>query len=159
MRAQRVGGWLAIGALIVLPDAPLGAQQPGAQDLIDRVRQIQGEAAPPQPTAQSEPPALQPDLGEDEMRAIVRESLGVEILRVEVVERDGEPAYAITVMNPGGDQNDAFRVATLLFDGATGGLLGQQSAAPRAAAPGLPTVQMPSGFESGGQEIRRRTYR
>jgi hypothetical protein len=159
MRALGVGAWLAIGALVVQPGTP-GAQEPGAQDLIDRIRQIQAEQqAASQPPQQPEPAALQPDLGEDEMRAIVGESLGVEILRVEVVEHDGEPAYAITVMNPPGDRNDAFRVATLLFDGATGSLLGQQSAAPRSDAPGLSTARTPSGFESGGQEIRRRTWR
>lgn len=138
MRALRVGAWLAVGALVVQPAAP------GAQE---------------QPPEQPEPAALQPGIGEDEMRAIVRESLGVEILHVEVVERDGEPAYAITVMNPPGNQNDALRVATLLFDGATGSLLGQQPAAPRTDAPGLSTATTPSGFESGGQEIRRRTLR
>ena len=148
MRALRVGAWLAVGALVVQPGTP-GAQEPDAQRA----------AGGSQPAAQPEPAALQPDLGEDEMRAIVRESLGVEILRVEVVEHDGEPAYAVTVMNPPGDQNDALRVATLLFDGATGSLLGQRSAAPRTDAPGLSTAPTPGGFESGGEEIRRRTLR
>jgi hypothetical protein len=134
MRGSPVGAWLAIGALVVLTGMP-AAQEQSAQA------------------------TLQPDLGEEEMRAIVAESLGVEILRIEVVERDGEPAYAITVMNPGGDRNDALRVATLLFDGASGSLLGQQPAAPRADAPGLSTAPTPSGFESGGQEIRRRSLR
>jgi hypothetical protein len=134
VRALPLGAWLAIGALVLLPGMP-AAQEGSAQ-------------AP-----------TRPQIGEDEMRAIVQESLGVEILRVEVVEHDGEPAYAMTVMNPGGDQNDAFRVATLLFDGATGSLLGQQPAAPRADAPDLSTAPTPGGFESGGQEIRRRTLR
>jgi uncharacterized membrane protein YkoI len=185
MRASLAGACLAIGALVVLPGMPPAAQEQSAQDLIDRIRQIQaeGQGAPPpseqpepatqgqsaqdlidqirqiQAGQQAEPAALQPDLGEDQMRAMVHESLGVEILRIEVVEQDGEPVYAITVVNPPGDRNDAFRVATLLFDGATGSLLGQQSAAPRADAPGLSTAPAPSGFESGGLEIRRRTWR
>jgi hypothetical protein len=159
MRALTVGAWLAVGALVVQPGMP-GAQEPGAQDLIDRIRQIQAEQqAASQAPQQPEQATMQPEIGEDEMRAIVRESLGVEILRVEVVERDGEPAYAITVMNPPGNQNDALRVATLLFDGATGSLLGQQPTAPRAIAPGLSSAPTPSGFESGGQEIRRRSLR
>jgi hypothetical protein len=132
MRALPIVTWLAIGALVALPATPPAAQVPSA---------------------------LQPDLGEDEMRAIVAESLGVEILSVEVVEHDGEPAYAITVMSPQADRNDAFRVATLLFDGASGALLGQRSAAPHAEAPDLSTAPVPSGFESGGQEIRRRSLR
>ena len=103
MRALMVGAWLAVGALVVQPAMPVPRSS--------------------RPSSLSRPPCS-PEIGEDEMRAIVRESLGVEILRVEVVERDGEPAYAITVMNPQGNQNDALRVATLLFDGATGSLLG-----------------------------------
>jgi hypothetical protein len=132
-----VGPWLALGGLALLgaASAPAGAQEPGAQA------------------------AMQPEIAEEEIRAIVREGLGVEILRVDVVEHDGQPAYAVTVMNPPGNRNDAFRVATLLFDGATGSLLGQESPAPRAIAPDLSTAQTPSGFESGGPEIRRRTYR
>jgi hypothetical protein len=137
-----VGPWLALGGLALLgaASAPAGAQEPGARE----------------PGMQA---AMQPEIGEEEMRAIVHESLGVEILRVEVVEHDGQPAYAVTVMNPPGNRNDAFRVATLLFDGATGSLLGQESPAPRAIAPDLSTAQTPSGFEAGGPEIRRRTYR
>jgi len=157
VHALRLGALLTLAGLSATGAA---AQEQSAEDLIDRIRQIEAEQqAAPQASGQAEPAALQPELGEDEIRAIVSQSLGVEILRVEVVEHDGAPAYAITVMNPGGNRNDAFRVATLLFDGATGSLLGQQPAAPRAAAPDLSTAPAPSGFESGGQEIRRRTWR
>jgi hypothetical protein len=159
VRAVPIGAWLAIGGLVALPGPPAGAQAQSAQELIDRLGQIQAEqrAAPP-PPEQPEPAALQPELGEDEIRAIVAESLGVEILGVEVVEHKGEPAYAITVMNPPGNRNDAFRAATLLFDGATGALLGQ-SAAPRTRAPGLSDAPAAGDLESGGLEIRRRTWR
>jgi hypothetical protein len=137
MHTVPLGAWLALGGLVLLPvwSAPGGAQEsPGAR-------------------------AVQPEISEEEMRTIVREGLGVEILSLEVVEHDGQPAYAITVMNPPGNRNDAFRVGTLLFDGATGSLLGQESPAPHEEAPDLSTVQTPSGFESGGPEIRRRTLR
>lgn len=173
MHAIPLGGWLTVGGLAIgglaLPvvSAPSNAQEaPSAQALIDRTRQIQGEIeasgqAVPEPSESSQVPGTQvsPQLGEQEMRAIVRQSLGVEILRIEVVEQDGQPAYAVTVMNPPGDQNDAFRVATLLFDGATGELLGQQSTAPQTQAPGLSTAATPSGFERGGPDIRRRSHR
>ncbi len=166
-----LGGWLTVGGLAIgglaLPmvSAPLHAQEtPSAQALIDRIRQIQGEIETSRPDPASSQDtgtevAANPEIGEDAMRAIVRESLGVEILRIEVVEQDGQPAYAVTVMNPPGDQNDAFRVATLLFDGTTGALLGQESSAPQAAAPDLPTATAPGGSESIGPEIRRRTLR
>jgi hypothetical protein len=163
VHALRIGASLTLAGLAALPGICAVAQEQSADDLIDRIRQIQGEIesggqAPPRQDMDAQA-ALRPELGEDEIRAIVRQSLGVEILRVEVVEHEGAPAYAITVMNPGGDRNDAFRVATLLFDGATGSLLGQQSPAPRTAAPELSTAPTPSGFESGGREIRRRTSR
>jgi hypothetical protein len=137
MHTVPVGAWLALGGLVLLPawSAPGGAQEsPGAR-------------------------AMPPEISEQEMRAIVRESLGVEILRVDVVEHGGQPAYAITVMNPPGNQNDAFRVGTLLFDGATGSLIGQKSPVPHEEAPDLSTAPTPSGFESGGPEIRRRSHR
>jgi hypothetical protein len=159
MHGIPLGAWLAIGGLIMLPDTP-GAQEQSAQDLIGRIRQIQAEQqAAPQPSEQPAPAAMQPDLSEDEMRAMVRESLDVEILRVEVVEHDGRPAYAITVMSPPGNRNDAYRVATLLFDGATGSLLGQRSPAPRSAAADPSTAPAAGGFEGAGPEIRRRTWR
>ena len=73
------------------------------------------------------------------------------------VELDGAPAYAVKVMNPGGNSNAAFRVSTLLVDGDSGTVLGQvrperleKGAAPPAAAAGL---------EAEAPEIRRRTYR
>jgi hypothetical protein len=153
-----VGVWLAIGGLFLLPaaSASLGAQEPGAQALIDQIRQIQGEIAPDQ-QAQEAPP--QPDLSEEEVRSLLRDNLGVEVLRVEVVEHDGGPAYAVTVMTPPGNRNNALMVATLLVDGATGALLGERSSAPRAVAPDLPTATHNSVPESGGLEIRRRTLR
>jgi hypothetical protein len=95
-------------------------------------------------------------LGEDEVQSLVAEGFGVEILSVEATESEGRPAYAVTVMNPPGNDNSAFAVETLLIDGATGGLLGKVPQTPRVAAPG------PSGrsdFDRSGLEIRRRTHR
>jgi hypothetical protein len=160
MRALPIGAWLALGGLALLWCPPAGAQVQSAEDLIDRIRQIQAEQqAPSQPSGQPAPAALQPELGEDEIRTIVADSLGVEILRVEVVEHAGEPVYAITVMNPPGNRNDAFRVATLLFDGATGALLGQQPPVPRTAASGPPSPPAARNSGAEGLDIRRRTWR
>ena len=56
----------------------------------------------------------------------VAETYGVEPLRVrEMRLEDGSLAYAVTVMTPGGNSNDAFLVTTLLVDARTGELVPQ----------------------------------
>ena len=141
-----VGACLAVGGLLLLPGASgsLAAQQP--------ITQTHGELASGQQTPQLE-------LSEDQVRTLLHDNLGVEVLRVEVVEHDGGQAYAVTVMTPAGNRNNALMVATLLVDGTTGALLGEQSSAPHAVAPDLPTATGNSVPESGGLEIRRRALR
>ena len=132
--------------------APAGREE----ELIRRVRtladQLQGDAAPA-----GQPAPRAPALAEREIATRIAERLGVEVLEVRSVELDGAPAYAVKVMNPGGNSNAAFRVSTLLVDGDSGTVLGQvrperlgEGAAPPAAAAGL---------EAEAPEIRRRTYR
>jgi hypothetical protein len=184
-RHLRVGAWLTLGglALAALPlpaTTALHAQEAlGADALIERLREIQGQltpgAAQPAPEATTSDQELierlravrrdlqaeaaieaAPMLGEDEVQSLVAEGFGVEILRVEATESQGRPAYAVTVMNPPGNDNSAFAVETLLIDGETGGLLGKVPQTPQVAAPG------PSGrsdLDRSGLEIRRRTYR
>ena len=67
------------------------------------------------------------------------------------------PAYAVTVMNPPGNDNSAFLVETLVVDGATGEVLGQVSQAPRVAPDLAPSWQ--ADLDAPGREIRRRTHR
>ncbi len=62
-------------------------------------------------------------MSKDAVAARIAEVYGVEVLRVQEVTVDGRAAYAITVMNPGGNSNAAFQVNTLLADAATGNLL------------------------------------
>jgi uncharacterized membrane protein YkoI len=172
-----------LGLALLMPQAlvPAAAQeQPSARALIERLQQIQGQLEPgaAQPV-QGQPSRadelirqieviqqqsladaatdLQPAVGEDEVQRLVREGLGVEVLSTELVERDGQPVYALTVMNPPGNYNGAFMVRTLLVDGATGGLLGEVPHTPRAAAP-HPDSRA-AGPDDSGLEIRRRTYR
>jgi uncharacterized membrane protein YkoI len=176
-------GGLALALLVPHATLPVAAQeQTGAPALIERLQRIQGqlesgEAEPAQgrPSRADElvrqieaiqqqslgevPTDQQPALGEDEVRELVREGLGVDVLRVEMVERGGRPVYALTVMNPPGNYNGAFQVATLLIDGATGGLLGQVPHTPRAGDPGLSPGAPAAGFEGSGLEIRRRSHR
>ena len=151
-------------AVLALPAiTPAVAQQPPSEEmLIERVRQIQGALTAGAGAPGQEPEAglaQEPALGEDEVRRLVSEGLGVDVLSIEVVERDGEPAYAVTVMNPPGNTNSAFAVETLLVDGATGGLLERVPQRPRVAAPNLTGASGASDPERSGMEIRRRTYR
>ena len=146
-RLRQVQGQLGSGAT---PARPAGARE---QELIERIQALRREA-------QSEAEAVaRPELGEDEVQALLREGLGVEILKIEPVEAEGRAAYAVTVMNPPGNDNSAFAVETLVVDGATGGLLGRVPQGPRTATPDLAESSGPAGGEGSGLEIRRRTHR
>jgi hypothetical protein len=181
--ASRIaGGVLALALLAPPAIAPAGAQEgTSASKLTGRLQQIQGQLQPgatqpeqakpgsaeelgrqiePQQQSLAEGAAgQQPALGEEEVRRLVHEGLGVEVLSIEPVEHAGRPAYAVTVMSPPGNYNGAFQVATLLVDGTTGGLLGQVPRTPRAGGPGLPPSWGAAGPDGSGLEIRRRTYR
>jgi uncharacterized membrane protein YkoI len=136
---------------------PGAAQPQGKPKRADElVRQL--EAIQQQPLADSATDR-QPALGEDEVRRLVREGLGVDVLSIELVERDGQSVYALTVMNPPGNYNGALMVRTLLVDGATGGLLGQVPQTPRAGDPDLSPGPPAAGFDGSGPEIRRRSHR
>jgi hypothetical protein len=173
---------LVLGALAAQTIAPSGAQTPAnEEELIDRIRQMQAEVEPgttsPPPVAGArEPELIEPTpangryaqagasgaeratLGEDEVRALLGERFGVEVLKIEAMESERGPAYAVTVMNPPGNDDGAFLVETLVVDGATGDVLGQVAQTPR-VAPGL---EAPSGqvdLDGGGLEIRQRSHR
>jgi hypothetical protein len=179
---------LALGALMLASLAlQLGtavtAQEPArGEALTERLRQIQGQAAPDatEPTrdgAAREQELIErleavqrgpestpstgagPMLGEDKVRGLIGQGLGVEVLNIEAIESEGRPAYAVTVMSPAGNVNGAFAVEILLVDGATGALLGRVPQAPRTAAPGLTASPGRAAPDTPGLEIRRRTYR
>jgi uncharacterized membrane protein YkoI len=176
-------GGLALALMMAHASAPATAQErTSAQELIEQLQQIQGQVEPggaqqvqEQPAGADEPtrqleaiqqqslaqsaPDQPPALSEEEVRRLVQEGLGVDVLSAELVERDGQPVYALTVMNPPGDYNGAFMVRTLLVDRATGGLLGEVPHTPRAAAPHLIQDAPAAGFEGSGPEIRRRSHR
>lgn len=170
------------GLVLLGPQAVLhtAAQERASErTLIQGLRQIQAESARPQPAAapalsaeelirdiqvierqlRSDADGQRPALGAAEVSLLVREGLGVEVLKAETVERDGRQVYAVTVMNPPGDYNGALMVRTLLVDGATGGLLGEVPHTPRTAAPGLSPGAPAAGAKGSGLEIRRRTHR
>lgn len=175
-------GIACCGLVLLGPPAlgPLAAQErTSEQALIERLRQIQDQLksgqSPAEPShradelireievieqqLQSETTTQGPALSEDEVRSLVREGLGVDVLKAETIERDGRQVYALTVMNPPGDYNGAFMVRTVLIDGTTGGLLGEVPHTPRAGATELSPGAPAAGPDSRGPEIRRRTYR
>jgi hypothetical protein len=123
-----------------------------AQELIGPIRAMRREAQPD--AAAGAPPAL----GADEVRTLMRTNLGVEVLEVELVDNEGRPAYAVTVMHPPGNYNGAFLVERLLVDGATGGLLGRVPQRPRVAS-GAAEPSGQADFDGSGLEIRRRSHR
>ena len=53
----------------------------------------------------------------------IAETYDVEVLRTREGEVDGEPVWLVTVMEPGGNSNSAFRVATLAVSQSTGELV------------------------------------
>jgi hypothetical protein len=78
------------------------------------------------------------EMSADEIRSKVTADYGVTALKVTPVEGASGGRYAVTVMAPGGDRNDAYQVNTIVLDAGTGkpviqyGHAGgqQQSAAP-----------------------------
>ena len=165
---------LALGTLVLagagdaLAQSQPGQAQDSAQQLIERLRQIQGEAGGAGTSEQellervrrvqaelgAPPPAK---LSPEQVRERIGQALGVEVLSVDRVAAE-RPAYALKVMNPPGNYNAAFRVVTLLVDGDTGEVLGEVQATPNAEDPdAFPARRAPG--DTSGLELRRRTWR
>ncbi len=85
----------------------------------------------------------------DKVSAAIADRYHVTVLRVTPTKIDDRDAFAVLVMNPGGDDNAAFQVSTLLVDAATGALLPQF--AHRAAGYTLPPAsdRSPPANDSG----------
>jgi len=62
-------------------------------------------------------------VGQDEAAKKVAETYGVDVLKTAEGEIDGQPVWLVTVMEPGGNSNSAFRVATLAVSKETGELV------------------------------------
>lgn len=98
--------------------------------------------------------ALSPDAAGERLA----QRFGVKILRVTPIERAGRDLYAVVVMNPGGNFNEAFKVSTLVVDAETGDLVAQFR--PENSGYDLPQAanrQPPA--DEGGAAIRRETFR
>ncbi|MDE2166752.1 MAG: PepSY domain-containing protein [Alphaproteobacteria bacterium] len=85
------------------------------------------------------------------------ERFHVQVLSTTATRMNGEPVYRVTVMNPGGNFNDAFAVHVLVVDAKTDKLVplfrnmtsGYQLAAPPDRVPRQ---------DSNGRTIRRETF-
>jgi hypothetical protein len=137
-----------------------GQTAPSAQELIDRLAQIQGEigGAPAKGSEAGAAQAPAPGLSEEQVRSRVQEELGVEVLGLEVIDPNGPPAYAVRVMNPPGDYSAAFLVSTLLVDGETGEVLGEMRTQPSSEDPDLLPGSRRPDLDASGREIRRRSH-
>jgi hypothetical protein len=132
--------------LVGLAGAALAQETPSAQQLLDRLGEIRAEAG-----AQPAPELLSPEQIEQQ----IGERLGVQVLSVETVEPNGDPRYAVKVMNPPGNYNGAFLVSTLLVDSVSGEVVGEAGPEGGLVRP----IQVPESDAESGLEARRRTYR
>lgn len=85
------------------------------------------------------PPAIAA-LSANQVKAKVAKAFGVKVLKVRPGKADGRKVYLVTVMNPGGDFNEAFQVSTIVVDVETGKLVSGY----RHRASGLDANQAPS---------------
>jgi hypothetical protein len=65
------------------------------------------------------------EMSETEISKAVAEAYGVTVLRVVPSKDDGRRVYLVTVMNPGGDFNEAFQVNTIVVDAESGDKVSQ----------------------------------
>jgi hypothetical protein len=137
----------ALSALLAgIASAALAQETPNVQQLLDRLGEIQAEAGA-QPAPELLPPA--------QIEQQIGERLGVQVLSVEPVEPNGDPRYAVKVMNPPGNYNGAFLVSTLLVDAVSGEVVGEAGPEGGLVRP----IQVPASDAESGLEARRRTYR
>lgn len=60
---------------------------------------------------------------ESQVKSLVETQTRGTILKVESVAVGGQPAFAVKVMNPGGNDNGAFQIYTVVIDAASGTVL------------------------------------
>ncbi len=131
-----------------------GAAPTGADDLIREIRRL--EVLQRLDTVRA---AVTDDAEGDEAEQVRREigeRLGMDVLDVETVEVEGQQVFAVRVMAPPGNFNDAFMVSVVLVDPVSGDILGQ---APVSAGLSHSLSPGSDGLPNEGLEIRRRTYR
>ena len=61
----------------------------------------------------------------EQVRSSIEKTFGVKVLRIRDMLSEGRAAFAVTIMNPGGNFDEAFQVNTIVVDRATGKLISQ----------------------------------
>ncbi len=61
----------------------------------------------------------------DQVKRQVESAFGVRVLKVSPMKDAGQAAFAVVIMNPGGDFNEAWQVNTIVVDAQTGKLIRQ----------------------------------
>ncbi len=93
------------------------------------------------------PSAVAAEVSEQQVRANIAKVFGVRVLKLRRTRVAGKDAYLVTVMNPGGNFNEAFQVSTLAVDAETGRLIPafrhRASGAVMSAAPTYETSRQP----------------
>jgi hypothetical protein len=87
----------------------------------------------------------------------IAKEYGVKVLKVVKGEEDGKPVLFVTVMNDGGNYNDAFQVNTLAVDPATGDLIPQYRTTPTGQELSGAVSRRPE--DESGLVIRQRSMR
>ena len=84
-------------------------------------------------------------LSADQVRRQVETRYNVKVLRIKPMTEQGRSAFAVTVMNPGGDFNEAFQVNTIVIDAETGRPIVQYRQGPGGLEPAAAPVSSRTG--------------
>ena len=71
------------------------------------------------------PAAAQGVLSPEAVSERIEAAFGVRVLRVRRSDYEGQTTYVVTVMNPGGNYNEAYQVSTLMVEPESGALISQ----------------------------------
>ena len=104
------------------------------------------------------PAASQGVLSPEVVSERIEATFGVRVLRVRRAENAGRSSYAVTVMNPGGNYNEAYQVSTLMVEPESGELISQFRHLPAGyRLSGAPLNSITT--DGDGAVIRRLTHR
>jgi hypothetical protein len=104
------------------------------------------------------PVAAQGQKTAEQVSAEIAQRYKTQVLRVTPISNDGKPAFAVRVLSPGGDYDDAFRVVTLVVDAGTGELIPQFRHRTSGYDASGALLRLPVA-DGSGDAIRRETFR
>ena len=90
------------------------------------------------------PAAAQGVLSPEVVSERIEATFGVRVLRFRRSENAGRSTYAVTVMNPGGNYNEAYQVSTIMVEPVSGTLISQFR-------------HMPAGYRLSGAPLNSTT--